>query len=40
MVIKENYQYVADAFYFDLNEVSENPTFVHVGTFTGKLEKS
>lgn len=39
MVIKENYQYVADAFYFDLNEVSENPTFVHVGTFTGKLEK-
>lgn len=38
MVIEENYQYISDAFYFDTSEISKNPIFVHVGTFTGKLE--
>jgi len=38
MVVMKNPQYVADAFYFDTGVVDKNPTFIHVGTFTGKLE--
>ncbi len=38
MVIMKNPKYIADAFYFDIDLVSKAPTFVHVGTFTGKLE--
>jgi FkbM family methyltransferase len=37
-MVMKNPRYVADAFYFDTDIVSKNPTFVHVGTFTGKLE--
>jgi len=37
--MKENLKYLVEAFYINESLLPKNPIFLHIGTFTGKLEK-